>query len=84
MADQYDAFVDIWYYSLNTSAKHGANLSKIFDVVHQANMAKRDPVTGKFIRREQDGKVMKPVGWQSPNIVAEIISQIKNGSWSTR
>lgn len=81
MADQYDAFVDMWYYSLNTSAKHGANLSRIFDVVHQANMAKRDPITGKFIRRESDGKVMKPPGWQSPNINAEIERQLSDGSW---
>jgi predicted HAD superfamily Cof-like phosphohydrolase len=82
IADQYDALVDSYYYSLNISAKHGANLSKIFNRVHEANMAKRDPVTGKFIRRESDGKVMKPLNWQAPDITAEVKDQILNGSWS--
>jgi predicted HAD superfamily Cof-like phosphohydrolase len=75
IADQYDALVDIWYYSLNISAKHGANLSKIFDRVHEANLKKRDPKTGEYIRRESDGKVMKPVGWKSPDITEEISKQ---------
>ena len=79
---QFDALVDSWYYSLNIAAKHGVNMSKIFDVVHAANMAKRDPTTGKFIRRESDGKVIKPAGWQAPNIEAEIDRQKTEGSWS--
>ncbi len=79
---QFDALVDAWYYSLNCAAKHGANLSSIFNVVHQANMAKRDPATGKFTRRS-DGKVIKPVGWQSPDITGEIQRQMDEGSWST-
>lgn len=82
MAEQYDALVDSYYYSLNISAKHGANLSKIFDLVHQANLNKRDPETKKFIRRESDGKVMKPPGWRSPDIAKEIQRQREEGSWS--
>lgn len=81
IAAQYDALVDAWYYSLNISAQHGANLSSIFDIVHQANMAKRDPVTGKFIRRECDGKVIKPEGWQPPDVEGEIKRQLEVGSW---
>src|SRR3989338_5086048 len=56
---QADAMVDAWYYMLDTAAKHGINLSTVFDVVHEANMNKRDPVSGKFLRRESDGKVIK-------------------------
>lgn len=78
---QFDALVDAWYYSLNTSAKHGVNMSKIFDLVHGANMAKRDPATGKFIRRESDGKVVKPAGWTSPDITREIERQADEGTW---
>ena len=48
IAEQGDALIDSYYYSLNAAAKKGINLSKIFDVVHGANMAKRDPKTGKF------------------------------------
>lgn len=81
IAAQNDALVDAWYYSLNLSAQHGVNLSAIFDIVHQANMAKRDPATGKFIRRESDGKVIKPAGWKSPDIEAEIKRQIEEGGF---
>lgn len=66
--------MDLWYYGLNAFAKKSVNLSAIFDTVHNANMAKRDPTTGKFIHRE-DGKIIKPEGWQPPDIVAEIKRQ---------
>lgn len=81
IAAQFDALVDSWYYSLNTAAKHGVNLSSIFDVVHQANMNKRDPETGKFLKRESDGKIIKPQNWQPPDIEAEIKRQITMGAW---
>jgi len=80
IAEQADAFVDIWYYSLNCMAKKGVNLSKIFDLVHSANMAKRDPQTGKFLKRA-DGKIIKPKGWKAPDVNAEIKKQLHNGSW---
>lgn len=84
IGDQFDALVDAWYYSLNTAAKHGVNMSSIFDIVHGANMAKRDPTTGKFLHREGDGKIIKPVGWKSPDIDAEIVRQKTEGSWNPR
>lgn len=74
MAEQYDSFVDAWYYMLNTAVKKGVDLDEIFKVVHRANMAKRFP-DGKFHRRE-DGKVMKPDGWKEPDIVGEIKRQL--------
>jgi len=80
IAEQGDAFVDIWYYSLNCMAKKGVNLSSIFNLVHNANMAKRDPQTGKFIKRA-DGKIIKPKGWRAPNVSAEIRKQQDQGAW---
>jgi len=80
MAEQGGAFVDIWYHSLQCMAKKGVNLSSIFAVVHNANMAKRDPQTGKFNKRH-DGKIIKPKGWQAPDITAEVRRQLQNGSW---
>ena len=78
---QFDALVDAWYYSLNIAAKHGTNMSKIFDLVHKANMDKRDPETGKFLRRASDGKIIKPKGWTSPDITEEIKRQATDGAW---
>ncbi|MHA1344712.1 MAG: hypothetical protein ACTSQG_12040 [Promethearchaeota archaeon] len=78
---QADACVDAWYYMLNIAAKHGQNLSKLFDVIHAANMDKRDPETKQFLRRSSDGKVMKRPGWKEPNIDAVINQQMIKGSW---
>jgi predicted HAD superfamily Cof-like phosphohydrolase len=75
-AEQGDAMVDAWYYMLNAASKSGIDLSKIFDEVHDANMRKKDPVTGKFIRRN-DGKILKPKGWTPSNIVKVVESMGK-------
>eukprot|EP00808_Paulinella_micropora_P018019 g37129.t1 len=75
-----DALVDIYYYSLNAAAKKGHNISRVFQIVHAANMAKRDPVSGKFLKRA-DGKIIKPEGWQPPDIESEIALQLKDGSF---
>jgi len=80
VADQADALVDAYYYSQNAAAKKGVNLSALFHVVHAANMAKRDPATGKFLKRD-DGKIIKPPGWQEPDICAEIERQCRDGAW---
>ena len=82
---QADALVDSYYYSLNAAAKKGINLSSIFQLVHKANMDKRDPVTGKFLRRD-DGKIIKPKGWSEKwdgngFITREIVKQAKEGAF---
>ena len=83
ICEQADAFVDVYYYMLNAAAKKGVNVSAIFDIVHNANMAKRDPATGKFLKRD-DGKIIKPAGWRAPDIKAEIQRQLTHGAWDTQ
>ncbi len=80
IGEQADACVDCNYYMLNAMAKKGINLSKIFDLVHNANMDKRDLETKQFIKRS-DGKILKRSGWQPPNITEEIVRQQKEGPW---
>mmetsp|Transcript_28935 Transcript_28935/g.93591 ORF Transcript_28935/g.93591 Transcript_28935/m.93591 type:complete len:197 (+) Transcript_28935:93-683(+) len=80
-ADQADALVDVYYYSLNAAAKKGMNLSAVFGVVHGANMAKRNPATGKFEKRESDGKIIKPPGWSPPDVEGELKRQLAEGSF---
>ena len=81
ISEQADALVDAYYYSLNAAAKKGCNMSAIFQLVHGANMAKRDPETGKFIKRA-DGKIIKPPGWTAPDVNAEIARQFEQGAWN--
>mmetsp|Transcript_12471 Transcript_12471/g.24761 ORF Transcript_12471/g.24761 Transcript_12471/m.24761 type:complete len:193 (+) Transcript_12471:24-602(+) len=80
-AAQADALVDVYYYMQNAACKSGLNLSSVFSMVHAANMAKRDPATGQFLKRE-DGKIIKPQGWKAPDVEGEIVRQDREGSWS--
>lgn len=81
MAMVADGVVDTWYYGLNALAKHGINAEPIFRKVQEANMAKKNPVTNTFEKRA-DGKIIKPLNWKEPDIIAEIENQIKNGAWN--
>lgn len=80
--EQVDAIVDSYYYSLNAAAKCGMNASSVFNLVHGANMAKRDPESGKFLKRA-DGKIIKPKGWTAPDVRKELQRQIDNGAWES-
>ena len=62
-----DALADIGYILAGTIVNHGMQniYDDAFDEVHSSNMAKL--VDGKVLRRD-DGKVMKPEGWQPPQL----------------
>ena len=62
-----DALADIGYILAGTIINHGMQdiYDGAFDEVHRSNMAKL--VDGKVLRRE-DGKVLKPEGWQPPQL----------------
>lgn len=80
VAEQADALVDAIYYICDTAVRHGMNLDRIFDIVHGANMQK--VVDGRVIRRD-DGKILKPEGWQDPGplLLDEVTRQTLDGSW---
>ncbi len=67
MVEILDALADIGYILAGTIINHGMQhiYDDSFDEVHRSNMAKL--VDGKVLRRA-DGKVMKPEGWQPPNL----------------
>ncbi len=79
-AEQADALVDAIYYLCDTAVRHGLNLDRVFEIVHGANMQK--VVDGRVIRRD-DGKILKPEGWQDPGplLSAEMARQRRLGSW---
>lgn len=80
MAEQVDALVDVAYYNLNGAAKVGFNVDQVFQVVHRANMAKRSPEDGQF-HRNTEGKVVKPEGWQEPDVKAVVERWMADGTW---
>lgn len=74
IAAEQDALVDLVYVTMNGAAKTGVDFDAVFNLVHDANMKKVNPATGKVLRR-QDGKVVKPEGWTPPDIISEIKRQ---------
>lgn len=76
VSDQADAMIDLIYFALGTLVNMGVTPEHLFAIVHQANMSKLWP-DGKPRWREEDGKVLKPPGWVSPDeaILAEIERQ---------
>lgn len=77
---QEDSICGVWITLLKVAARHGQDVSSMMKVVMKSNMAKIDPLTGKCNRRESDGKIMKPAGWNPPNTKDEISRQISNGT----
>jgi predicted HAD superfamily Cof-like phosphohydrolase len=68
IANQGDAMVDVIYFCYNAAAKAGIDCDQIFDVVHNANMAKKFP-DGTF-HKDANGKVVKPARWTPPDVLA--------------
>ena len=71
-----DALADITYIACGTAVSYGIPLDKIWETVHNSNMAKL--VDGKVLLRA-DGKIQKPEGWQPPNIEKIIKEHIYTG-----
>ena len=57
---------DLLYVAYGAALEWGVNLDKVFDAVHESNMAKVG-TDGKVLRRK-DGKILKPDGWREPDI----------------
>lgn len=68
-----DALADLDYVIEGMRLAFGINGKPIAEEVHLSNMAKLGP-DGKPIRRE-DGKILKPEGWKSPDIAGELRRQ---------
>ena len=65
--EQLDALVDILVVTIGAIHSAGFNGEGAWKEVMRTNFAKVDPKTGKVHKRE-DGKVLKPEGWQPPNL----------------
>lgn len=50
---------------MGVAAVFGVPYRSVFDVVHESNMAKVDPSTGKVVK-DKGGKVLKPTQWPQP------------------
>jgi predicted HAD superfamily Cof-like phosphohydrolase len=62
-----DALVDILVVTIGALHSMGADAEGAWKEVMNTNFAKIDKETGK-VRKREDGKVLKPVGWIPPNL----------------
>jgi predicted HAD superfamily Cof-like phosphohydrolase len=62
-----DALVDILVVTIGALHSMGADAEGAWKEVMNTNFAKIDKETGK-VRKREDGKVLKPVGWVPPNL----------------
>lgn len=65
--EQLDALIDILVVTIGAINSMGADGEGAWNEVMRTNFAKIDPDTGK-VRKREDGKVLKPLGWTPPNL----------------
>ena len=65
--EQLDALIDILVVTIGAIHSMGADAEGAWKEVMKTNFAKIDHETGK-VRKREDGKVLKPVGWMPPNL----------------
>jgi len=77
---QADAYIDGLYFNLGGLVELGLDPEPLFQIVQDANMAKRHLVNGELVAVKNGmGKVIKPEGWQDPHSLlrAEVERQIQ-------
>ena len=62
-----DALIDILVVTIGALHSMGADAEGAWKEVMKTNFAKIDRETGK-VRKREDGKVLKPVGWTPPDL----------------
>ena len=65
--EQLDALIDILVVTIGAIHSAGFDAEGAWKEVMRTNFAKIDTETGK-VRKREDGKVLKPVGWTPPNL----------------
>ena len=68
MEAELDALIDILVVTIGAIHSAGFDAEGAWREVMRTNFAKIDSETGK-VRKREDGKVLKPLGWTAPNLV---------------
>ena len=69
-----DALEDILVVTIGAIHSMGADGEGGWKEVMSTNFAKIDKETGK-VRKREDGKVLKPIGWEPPNLKPFIVKE---------
>lgn len=72
--EQLDALIDILVVTIGAIHSMGADGDGAWKEVMRTNFAKIDSETGK-VRKREDGKVLKPLGWAPPELAPFVKKQ---------
>ena len=64
--EEIDACFDMMWVIVGYMKSRGWDCENIWDEGAKSNLSKIDPTTG-FVRRREDGKILKPEGWMPPD-----------------
>lgn len=64
--EQLDACFDMIWVIVGYMKSRGWDCENSWDEGAKSNLSKIDPLTG-YVRRRDDGKILKPEGWKPPN-----------------
>ena len=67
LIEQLDALIDIMVVTVGAIQSLGVDGDGAWKEVMSTNFAKIDSLTGR-VRKREDGKVLKPVGWVPPDL----------------
>ena len=67
LTEQLDALIDILVVTIGAIHSAGFDAEGAWKEVMRSNFAKIDKETGK-VRKREDGKVLKPIGWVPPEL----------------
>jgi len=67
LVEQLDALIDIMVVTVGAVQSLGADGEGAWKEVMSTNFAKIDSLTGR-VRKREDGKVLKPLGWRPPEL----------------
>jgi predicted HAD superfamily Cof-like phosphohydrolase len=67
LVEQLDALIDILVVTIGAIHSAGFDAEGAWKEVMRTNFAKIDHETGK-VRKREDGKVLKPLGWTAPEL----------------
>jgi predicted HAD superfamily Cof-like phosphohydrolase len=69
--EQLDALIDILVVTVGAVQSLGVDAEGAWKEVMSTNFSKIDSLTGR-VRKREDGKVLKPIGWQPPQLAKYI------------
>ncbi len=73
-----DALGDLIYVTIGMGLAYGLPMEEVFAEIQRTNMAKFPD--GKVVRDKLSGKIMKPHGWEPPDIRAIIDKAIRRAN----